>query len=158
MTDPIMRDREVPDASWPDTPWGTIAARALVEAAGDGMDIAAGAVQHLAREHGVDGLNLAMLGWIDVSWTRLYPDGLPEGLLAAPTKFWWTGRAEPVHTGEVTAAERWAGRLVLARLAGDEQQTDELLASVEDDRQRAAHAVALLEVCAPALQLAWVDW
>lgn len=140
--------------SAPNWPWIALAGRALVHSAADRRETAVRCVQRIADEHGPDVLPRVMLSWIDTAWARLFPDGLPEGYLDRPMRFWHVGDDHTESVDDVPPAIRWAARFVFARLGDDEQQANALIQSVRDDREWSAAVQAVLDVCGANLRLA----
>lgn len=137
-------------------PWAELARRALTHAAAERMDVAVRCVQRIAAEHGNNVIPDVLIAWVDTAWGRLFPDGLPDGYLDRPMRFWKVGQNTDTTEGiyDVAPNLRWAARFVFARLADDEAQGDALISSVETDAQWSANVSAMLDVCSANLRIA----
>jgi hypothetical protein len=135
-------------------PWTNLAGRALLHAVADRMDIAARCVERIAREHSPDVIPQVMLAWVDTAWARMYPDGIPDGYLDAPMRFWHEGDEHTESVDRVPPPVRWAGRFIVARLADDETQARALLSSVQSDEEWSSAVLSVLDVCAANVRLA----
>ncbi|WP_433225448.1 hypothetical protein [Actinomadura formosensis] len=137
-----------------------LASAAMVAYMGDAEDTAVKAVQRIGDECGPEGVELAMRGWIDTMADRL---GIKPGGRAVAIKF--QGLAddgEPDASAVFAdAVERpevvWAGRLMAARVAMDQDTYLALLDALPDDpAEVGAHVGAVLEMCSLTMASAGV--
>lgn len=135
-------------------PWVELAGRALAHAAAHRSAIAVRCVERIVREHGPDVLPNVLLAWVDTAWGRLYPNGLPDGFLDRPMRFWREGSGDTATVDDVPPSVRWAGRFIFARLADDQVQAEALIASVRTDEEWSGAVMAVLDVAGSTLRLA----
>jgi hypothetical protein len=123
-----------------------IAAVALRRAmAGDLED----AAQYVQRLNGTNGLVLAIVGWIDTYMARIHPDHQP----GTPIRLAWLHTpTDQIETAdEVSPSMRWAGWLISARAADDEERFYELLRTPAEGTQLGDGIMALLHLVAHSL-------
>lgn len=105
------------------------------------------ALDQLAARHGPQGITNALVIWCDAALARI-----PAG--AGPVTLEWVDQ----HTGRVTRnpssippAERWAGRMLAARAAGDLDMFRALAEAVPPERV-GEHVGALVQMAARIIQ------
>jgi hypothetical protein len=108
------------------------------------------AASALIAEHGTDVLPQVMLAWIDTALAAMgvARDGRPAQLVFADVS---TGRCA-TDAADVSPTVAWAGRLLNARIADDEDSFRALLDAVPDG-QSGVYVNALLDCCAQSVRL-----
>ncbi|MGI5423075.1 hypothetical protein [Actinomadura luteofluorescens] len=107
------------------------------------------ALDQLAAQHGMAGVTNALVTWCDTALKQI-----PSG--AGPVTLQWVehGTAR-VHgdANRVRPAERWAGRLLAARAAGDRHTFIALVESVPPTRAAVGeHVGAMVQMAAHIIQ------
>ncbi|HEX3778486.1 MAG TPA: hypothetical protein VHX38_02385 [Pseudonocardiaceae bacterium] len=129
--------------------WWKLAAFALTKARDMDYEPAGQAIQRLGEVYGFEVIPQVMLAWIDstISQCGIDPEGKPVGIA------WQREGSEEVTDADSTPpAVVWAGRLVGARLADDEEMYRAVIASIEDDEQWSRNVAALLTTCGAMLR------
>lgn len=137
-----------------------LASAAMVAYIGDAHKTAEKAIQRIGDECGPEGVELAMRGWIDTMAGRL---GIEPGTQAVAVTFRGidddgTPDASAVHADAVERPEVvWAGQLMAARVAMDQDTYVALLNALpHDPSEVGAHVAAVLEMCSLAMRSAGV--
>ncbi|GGM76040.1 hypothetical protein GCM10012275_53430 [Longimycelium tulufanense] len=132
--------------------WTPLAAQALVATRDERWTDARAAVQRIADQFGANVIPDLLLAWIDTTLTH-------TGIVPQRDRTFRLAFVEAA-TGRVSTAEdmgpaqRWAGRLLAARVADDETQFRVLLNSVSSAAQWSAHVAAVLNLCGTTLRRA----
>jgi hypothetical protein len=113
------------------------------------------AVQRICEDHGVDGLQLAILAWCN---TLIHHNPLPaaaDGDPDGPVLLAWItpGAGGVLLADDLPPADRWAGQLLMARAQKDVAMFNALLRTVPpgDDQVLTEHINALLLTVAATL-------
>jgi hypothetical protein len=131
--------------------WWKLAAFALKAARDLDYQAAGQAGQRIGEDYGYDVIPQVMLAWIDTTISQCGLD--PEGKAVAIA--WQREDSDVVTAADATPPSVvWAGRLVGARLADDEDMYRAVIASVEDDAQWSRNVAALLTTCGAMLRRA----
>ena len=137
-----------------------LASAAMVAYIGDAHKTAEKAIQRIGDECGPEGVELAMRGWIDTMAGRL---GIEPGGQVVAIKFRGIDDdGEPDASAvNADAVERrevvWAGRLMAARVAMDQDTYIALLDALPDDPSEVGrHVAAVLEMCSLTMTAAGV--
>jgi hypothetical protein len=137
-----------------------LASAAMTAYMGGAEETAEKAIQRIGDECGADGVELALRAWIDTMAGRL---GVPPGAHAVAIKFRGIDDdGEPDASAvDADAVERpevvWAGRLMAARVAMDQDTYIALLEALPDDPSEVGrHVAAVLEMCSLTMAAAGV--
>jgi hypothetical protein len=108
-----------------------------------------GAAMHVGRLFGGPGLLVAIVGWIDTYLKRVYPEHVRGEVLKI---VWYDANAEALETAdEVSLSLRWAGRLIAARAANDEESFYAVLGSVPEGGEFGDGIMSLLNIVATGI-------
>lgn len=107
------------------------------------------AAQYVARLNRTPGLLVAIVGWIDTYIARVYPDHKRGERIAVAWLYTPEDRLETAD--EVSDSMRWAGRLIAARAADDEDGFYAVLHSAPQGSDLGDGIMALLHVVATGL-------
>lgn len=122
-------------ATRPPSPWNALASRALGSALAGRWEEAADATRQISDVHGGTCLPQVMLAWIDVLGAVT---GITEYGPGVHLSFLDT-EAGAIRTADTVPPEvAWAGRLVAARFADDEDTFRALLRAVPPGERRSA--------------------
>lgn len=128
-------------------PWFILAIEAFHHAQRGKMQAAADVVHRIASEHGPDVIPSVMLAWVD---TTLHAVGIDDYGTPAVLGFGeLTSGTITANSDEVSPDVAWAGRVINARCADDEESFEALVDAVATDNRRwGMHVLTLLHVCA----------
>ena len=134
-----------------------LSADALGAYMGGDIPGAAAAIQAVSDETGSEGVGWMLVAWCDtlIEVQARARGGVRRPVLAAPSWVDCDGHATG-DAASVPAPVRWAGQLVAARAAGDNEMVRALLTSMPGDaRERGQFAKALLHACAASVRMFW---
>jgi len=127
-------------------PWLPLASKILQGAVNEDWPTVRSAIKKFARDHGSTQVPLLLRAMIDTLLTRSGAYSDPD----KPTRLIFQERDTGTLStaDEVPPATRWAGRLLMARAAMDQDQWTALMRSVSSDQEWSACCDAVIQLVA----------
>jgi hypothetical protein len=129
--------------------WWKLASFALTASRDQDYHAAGQAGQRIGEVYGFDVLPMVMLAWIDTTISRCGLDAAGKAVAIAWQR---EGDAAITDAASTPPAVVWAGSLIGARLADDEDMYRAVIGSVKDDDEWSRNVGALLTTCGAMLR------